>query len=52
MHLTTTPPSITRQLRLPGWRGTPLLVILTAVLPVMTIAQDAPGAGPGQETPT
>ena len=52
MHLTTTPPSITRQLRLAGWRGAPLLVILTAVLPVMTIAQDAPGAGPGQETPT
>jgi len=52
MHLTTTPPSITRQVRLPGWRGALLLVILTAVLPAMTIAQDAPGAGTGQETPT
>ena len=52
MHLASTPANITRPLRLPGWRGVPLLVILTAALPAMAIAQDAPGAAPGQETPT
>ena len=42
---------ITRQLRLPGWRGVRLLVTLMAAFVVTTIAQDAPGAVPGQETP-
>ena len=52
MHLASTPASIRRQPRRPGWRGVPLLVILAAALPAMAIAQDAPGADPGQETPT
>jgi hypothetical protein len=52
MHLASTPVNITRQVRLPGWRGVLLLVILTAALRAIAIAQDAPGAAPGQETPT
>ncbi len=52
MHLASTPANITRQLRLPGWRGVRLLMIFTAALPAMAIAQEAPGAAPGQETPT
>ena len=52
MHLASTPANITRQVRLPGWRGVLLLVILTAALQAIAIAQDAPGAAPGQETPT
>jgi Maltose operon periplasmic protein precursor (MalM) len=51
MHLASTPANFTRPLRLPDWRGVPLLVILTAALPAMALAQDAPGAAPGQETP-
>jgi hypothetical protein len=51
-RIATMPTSITRQLRLPGWRGVVLLVILTAALPAMVLAQDAAGAAPGQETPT
>ena len=52
MHLASTAANITRQQLLPGWRGVPLLVILTAALPAMAIAQDAPGAAPANETPT
>jgi hypothetical protein len=52
MHLASTPANFTRPLRLPDWRGVPLLVILTAALPAMAMAQDAPAAAPGNETPT
>ena len=37
MHLASRPANIIRQPRLRGWRGVPLLVILTAALPAMAI---------------